>query len=80
MPINDVSNVTQASKYTTPVNGVIKLYMYEREEAAKLNESRSNLNADVGQPLEKVGKVGQGSAPTVETINPITQPSPPTLV
>lgn len=69
MPINDISNVTQASKYTAPVNGVIKLYMYEREEPAKLNESRSNLNAEVSLPQQKTGKVSQESAPTVEISN-----------
>jgi len=28
--VSDVSNITQALKYTTPVNGVIKLYLYEK--------------------------------------------------
>ena len=30
-PINDISNITQALKYTTPVNGVIKLYLYDKD-------------------------------------------------
>lgn len=30
--VSDVSNITQALKYTTPVNGVIKLYLYEKQE------------------------------------------------
>jgi len=30
-PISDISNISQALKYTTPVNGVIKLYLYEKD-------------------------------------------------
>jgi hypothetical protein len=44
-PINDISNITQALKYTTPVNGVIKLYMYEKDTFAK-NLSNQNLNEE----------------------------------
>lgn len=27
-PVSDSSNITQALKYSTPVNGVLKLYLY----------------------------------------------------
>lgn len=43
-PINDISNITQALKYTAPINGVIKLYMYEKDSFAKQNLSTQNLN------------------------------------
>jgi hypothetical protein len=33
-PVSDTSNITQALKYTSPVNGVIKLFLYEREEVS----------------------------------------------
>ena len=37
-PVSETSNITQALKYTTPVNGVIKLYLYERNiEKEKVN-------------------------------------------
>lgn len=29
-PVSETSNITQALKYTTPVNGVIKLYLYDK--------------------------------------------------
>lgn len=29
-PVSDSSNITQALKYTTPVNGVVKLYLYNK--------------------------------------------------
>lgn len=43
-PINEISNITQALKYTTPVNGVIKLYMYETEFLQNTNLSHQNIN------------------------------------
>lgn len=30
-PISDISNISQALKYTAPVNGIIKLYLYEKD-------------------------------------------------
>lgn len=30
-PINETSNITQTLKYATPVNGVLKLYLYEKD-------------------------------------------------
>lgn len=91
MPINDVSNITQASKYAAPVNGVIKLYMYEREDNGRLDGSRTDLKEDVGLGVEKVGKGVQESGQTVDTNNagnptptpvksqPLPQPQPSTL-
>lgn len=29
--VSDVSNITQALKYSSPVNGVLKLYLYDRD-------------------------------------------------
>jgi uncharacterized protein (DUF111 family) len=29
-PVSDTSNITQTLKYTKPVNGVLKLYLYEK--------------------------------------------------
>ena len=29
-PVSDESNITQALKYAKPVNGVLKLYLYEK--------------------------------------------------
>jgi hypothetical protein len=69
-PINDISNITQASKYTAPINGVIKLFMYEKEDPqTKLNESRQNLNeeAQQNQNLPSKTKGIPESAPTVDT-------------
>lgn len=37
-PLSDSSNITQALKYTTPVNGIIKLYLYEREDPMNLTD------------------------------------------
>ena len=29
-PVSDESNITQTLKYTKPVNGILKLYLYEK--------------------------------------------------
>ena len=31
-PVSDTSNITQALKYATPINGVLKLYLYHKNE------------------------------------------------
>jgi hypothetical protein len=46
-PINDISNITQALKYTTPVNGIIKLYLYEKDSGELL------INPDIITMLTK---------------------------
>jgi hypothetical protein len=38
-PVSEASNITQALKYTTPLNGVIKLYLYDRN----LDKEKMNL-------------------------------------
>lgn len=49
-PVSDTSNISQALKYTTPVNGVLKLYLYEKNEY--LNVTVDNLKQSQAKPAE----------------------------
>ena len=39
-PVSDESNITQALKYSKPVNGVLKLYLYEKGEFLNVTVSQ----------------------------------------
>lgn len=41
--INETSTISQILKYTRPVNGIIKLFLYNDDENTNINTSKMNL-------------------------------------
>ncbi len=76
--INEISNISQAAKYATPINGVLKLYMYEKEDL-RLDESIQNINHSntISAPQSKSQppmKVGSNAASGPTTVATVAQP------
>ena len=67
-PVNDSSNITQALKYSSPVNGVLKLYLYEKGEYQNTQGTLLELHSTVKLPSE--GSPARSSKPSNKDKSP----------